>query len=151
MHVRKGRFYGPSRGRAKTQNMARPSAPFEIPFVDPPTIAALKNIVNDILTKIGGDVCCSTLCMYVEGGVLCGGTNVLPGCSHRHDMCLLQQEFVAPKAIGHGANDDLIRQECDSDSLLLAVAKQRRVTLPDAETASLVKIRLAACQVLATW
>ena len=114
-------------------------------------LTALQHGFNEVLTDIGGDVCCSILCMYVKEGVLCGGTNVLPGCSHRHDMYLLQQEFVAPKAIGHGANNDLIRQECDLDALWLAVAKQHRVTLPDAETASLVNMRLAAYQFLATW
>jgi hypothetical protein len=48
VHVKEGTFFGPSRGRKKTQNMARPSVPFELPFVDPPTIAALKNNFNGL-------------------------------------------------------------------------------------------------------
>ncbi len=151
MHVKKGRFYGPSRGRAKTQNMARPSAPFEILFSDPPTIAALKNNFNGILTKIGDEVCCSNLRMYVMEGALGGGTNSYPCCSYRNDACLLQKQITAPEAIGHGAIDDLPRQDYVSVASWLSAAKQHNATLPEAEQAPMAKIRFAAYGVLSKW
>ena len=131
--------------------MARPSAPFEIPFADPPTIAALKNNFNGILTNIGGEVCCSNLRMYVKEGTLGGGTNSYPCCSYRNDVCLLQKQITAPEAIEHGASDGLIQQEYDLVVCWLAEAKQHHATLPDTETASIVEIRLTVYQVPSTW
>ena len=151
MHIKKGRFYGPSRGRGKHKTWRVPLLPLKYLLADPPTITALKNNFNGILTNIGGEVCCSNLRMYVKEGTLGGGTNSYPCCSYRNDVCLLQKQITAPEAIEHGASDGLIQQEYDLVVCWLAEAKQHHATLPDTETASIVEIRLTVYQVPSTW
>jgi len=127
------------------------SSAFAQPLNEPIIAGLLRKNQGGILAYHDDSITCTTLRQYLDNYKFAGGTKKYPSLLlSPHQMCSPRQ-YLGPKVIGHGASDGLIQQEYDSVVCWFAVAKRHRATLPDAEIASQVKIRLTTYQVLKNW